>query len=663
MKTILVADSDSLILRLVYNTLASPEYQIVDASLVDEALRAMEEHDIDLALVDHAMIEDEPKLLTHLQAHRPDAKILLMVAPDEESREVDVVRAHGRLDKPFSPMALIRQVFALLGGGVDPEIAARPLHDLERQQLLLYARDLAKMRREDERKTKQLKAAHARLQEFEKMKDMFLALVSHELRTPLTVLKGNIHLLKRFLKGAEPGTKEERMVGFVGGLNTACERLENLVTDLMSYSSVRCGVEPFELRKIDMRVLLSSVIRDFESLAQAKLVTLEFKPEDQEMILMGDAGRLREAFSHLIKNAIYFNVPQGRVIVRCEAPDNMLAMSVTDTGPGVPPEERDRVFTPFYQAQDPLTRRVEGVGLGLAITRHIVESHGGQIWLAGELGQGTQVCVSIPASPPEYSEGEFAPKPPTEFEALLTQSVELQEGEVLEYARELYSAYDRERIRRRHVEDRNREMERTFLETLGALMRQINVRDMHQESHNDTVISIATEIARKIDPLLPKKKDFQLSLLLHDIGKIGVAESLLQKVGKLTREEHLLLRSHVNVGTELLESIEFLRPALATVRHHHERWDGKGYPDGLVGKEIPLGARIIAVADSFGAMVANRPYRRALPHIEARSQITKMSGTQYDPEVVEAFLQVYDRYGGVWPEAVLAPAGSNSIEE
>ncbi|CAN0264234.1 unnamed protein product, partial [Phaeothamnion confervicola] len=390
-----------------------------------------------------------------------------------------------------------------------------------------------------------------------------------------------------------------------------------------------------------MRVLLSSTLRDYESLAQTKLVSLEFHPAEKEMSLVGDAARLREAFSHLIKNAIYFNVPQGHVYVRCEVKGDTLSMSVTDTGPGVPPEERERVFAPFYQAQDLLTRHVEGVGLGLAITRHIVESHGGTIHLAGELGQGTQVCVNIPVSPPEYSEGEFAPKSPNEFEALLSEHVDIQDGETLEYARELYNAYDRERIRRRHVEDRNREMERTFVETMAALMRQIDVRDKHEESHNDRVVTIATEIARKIDPLLPAKKDFQLSLLLHDIGKIGIAESLLQKAGKLTREEHQILQSHVNVGADLLQSVDFLRPALATVRHHHERWDGKGYPDGLAGKEIPLWARILAVADSYDAMISDRPYRKALAPHEAKDEIEKKSGIQYDPEVVVAFLDIY----------------------
>ena len=306
MKTILVADSDSLIRRLVYNTLASPEYSIIDASFVDEALLATEQNEIDLILLDNTLVIEEPQLVTQLRAERPDCKIILMVNPDEEAREVDLEMVEGHLDKPFSPMMLMRMVFTMLGTAMDPEAPARPLHDLERQQLLLYARDLAKLRREDERKTKQLKAVNARLQEFEKMKDMFLALVSHELRTPLTVLKGNIHLLKRFLKGAEPGTKEERMVGFVQGLGSACERLENLVTDLMSYSSVRCGVEPFELRKVDLRTLITSVMRDFESLAQTKLVTLEFRPDGEDMTLLGDAGRLHEAFSHLIKNAIFF---------------------------------------------------------------------------------------------------------------------------------------------------------------------------------------------------------------------------------------------------------------------------------------------------------------------------------------------------------------------
>lgn len=636
-KRIAVATCDALVRRLIQNTLDSADYEIVEnLPGSDEAIH--------LILMDGNPLVADVEEYTRVRVQWTQTPFLFLWHPEEAPPTCLPWPEVETLNLPFSPMDLLKKVYAILGSDEPSNGALQPLHQLERQQLLLYAQDLARVRKEDDRKAQQLKAANAKLQEFEKMKDMFLALVSHELRTPLTVMKGNTHLLRRFLKDAEPGSREDKMAGFVGSLGLACERLENLVSDLMSYSSVRCGVEPFELRKVDLRSVLTTVLREHEGLAQTKLIHLEFIPDQVDTIMLGDSQRLKEAFSHLIKNAIYFNVPKGKVTVRCEKKDGQLLLSVTDTGPGVPPEERERVFAPFYQAQDLLTRRVEGVGLGLAITRHIIESHGGQIWLAGELGQGTQVWVSLPISPPDYTDSEFAPRPPDEFEALMSEH---QEVAALEYARELYSAYDRERLRRRHVEDRANELEKTFLETLAALMRQVDMRNHEQTSHNDKVVLIANEIARKIDPALPQSRDFQLSLLLHDVGKIGIAEKLLQKAGKLTNEETQLVRSHVQVGAEILGSIEFLRPALATVRHHHERWDGRGYPDGLSGVQIPLWARILSVADSFGAMITERPYRRALTLEQARLEIKSQSGSQYDPEVVSAFESIYDTIQGL----------------
>jgi HD-GYP domain-containing protein (c-di-GMP phosphodiesterase class II) len=154
---------------------------------------------------------------------------------------------------------------------------------------------------------------------------------------------------------------------------------------------------------------------------------------------------------------------------------------------------------------------------------------------------------------------------------------------------------------------------------------------------------VARCIARRIRPTILEDRNFTLALLLHDLGKIGVAEELLQKAERLTDEEWAIVRSHVEIGTRMLGNIQFLTPALATVRAHHERWDGRGYPDGLRGEEIPLGARIIAVADAFEAMTSDRPYRKGLSLEEARREIETHSGSQFDPLVVRGFLESWDK--------------------
>jgi len=127
---------------------------------------------------------------------------------------------------------------------------------------------------------------------------------------------------------------------------------------------------------------------------------------------------------------------------------------------------------------------------------------------------------------------------------------------------------------------------------------------------------------------------------LHDIGKIAVADDLLRKPGKLTVEEFEMMKQHVLKGAELVGNIPGLGPMLPIVRHHHERWDGHGYPDGLVGDKIPRVARIVAVADAFDAMTSNRPYRPAMLLSEAFSELVSQAGSHFDPGCIEAFLRL-----------------------
>jgi ribonuclease P protein subunit RPR2 len=148
---------------------------------------------------------------------------------------------------------------------------------------------------------------------------------------------------------------------------------------------------------------------------------------------------------------------------------------------------------------------------------------------------------------------------------------------------------------------------------------------------------------------------FEYGFLLHDIGKIGIPDAILQKPGPLTRAERRRMETHTVLGEQMLKGVAVLQGAgLSVVRSHHERWDGKGYPDGLSDGEIPLGARIFAVADALDAMTSHRPYRRALPWREARAEIVAQSGTQFDPGVVEAFCDTEDALAEVRRELAAA---------
>jgi putative nucleotidyltransferase with HDIG domain len=187
----------------------------------------------------------------------------------------------------------------------------------------------------------------------------------------------------------------------------------------------------------------------------------------------------------------------------------------------------------------------------------------------------------------------------------------------------------------------------TYGETLQALAGALDLRDNETAGHSERVMAYAVEIAIEMGCSKKQLHTIARGAILHDIGKIGTPDSILMKPGPLTVEERAVMETHVGVGYRLLHRIAFLVDAAEIVLAHHERFDGTGYPQGLSGADIPLGARIFAVADSLDAMISDRPYRRALTFAAAREEIMRESGKQFDPDVVSAFLAIEE---GIWPE-------------
>lgn len=183
-----------------------------------------------------------------------------------------------------------------------------------------------------------------------------------------------------------------------------------------------------------------------------------------------------------------------------------------------------------------------------------------------------------------------------------------------------------------------------YLNTLKALGAMVDAFDWHTERHSERVRDFALAVARKMN--LPQKdlKTIEYAAYIHDIGKVGVDLSIIRKPEKLTEEEWRQIIKHPLLGANIAERMEMLRNLSPLIMHHHERYDGKGYPDGLRSESIPLGARILAVADAYEAMTADRPYRRALSKEIAIGEIKKYSGQQFDPKIVEAFLEVVDDF-------------------
>jgi putative nucleotidyltransferase with HDIG domain len=173
-------------------------------------------------------------------------------------------------------------------------------------------------------------------------------------------------------------------------------------------------------------------------------------------------------------------------------------------------------------------------------------------------------------------------------------------------------------------------------------------RDRGTDAHSQRIVQLAEATTRKLGGSEEEQHLIRLAALLHDIGKIGIPDAILHKPGPLTAEEWTIMRRHPEIGRQILEEAGgIFRPLAAIVAAHHERWDGKGYPVGLAGEEIPLAARILSVVDSYDAMISHRPYRIPFSMRDARAELQRGAGGQYDPCVVEAFLAVLNEQGGL----------------
>ena len=194
------------------------------------------------------------------------------------------------------------------------------------------------------------------------------------------------------------------------------------------------------------------------------------------------------------------------------------------------------------------------------------------------------------------------------------------------------------------------EQQKAYEATVGALCQAVETKDLYTRGHSDRVSRGSVMIAREIGMRGERVEAIRYAGMLHDVGKLGVPTKVLQKTGKLTEEEYAAIQLHPMRGLDIVREIGFLDEALAGIMHHHERIDGRGYPMGLAGDEIPEFARVLAVADAFDSMTSTRSYRGARPVAEAIEELRKWSGTQFDPAFVDAFVAALKREGWQRPE-------------
>jgi response regulator RpfG family c-di-GMP phosphodiesterase len=224
-----------------------------------------------------------------------------------------------------------------------------------------------------------------------------------------------------------------------------------------------------------------------------------------------------------------------------------------------------------------------------------------------------------------------------------------QGDELLLYARDLRHLLEVERGQRELLQN-------AYMQTVSALASALESKDTGTGAHSQRVQSYATALAQAVgDSALTVDESTRYGFLLHDVGKIGIPDRILRKPGPLSPAERRRIQTHTVLGEAMLSGVAFLQgQGLKIVRSHHERWDGRGYPDALFEEEIPLGARVFAVADALDAMTSHRPYRRGLDWQTARTEILAQSARQFDPEIVDAFQEIEHQLRSIRSEVAAA---------
>ncbi len=200
--------------------------------------------------------------------------------------------------------------------------------------------------------------------------------------------------------------------------------------------------------------------------------------------------------------------------------------------------------------------------------------------------------------------------------------------------------YEEVNVLKRKIQKLSERVDRVVLESIFAFSKSLEARDYYTAEHAEKMVSIALRMGKEIGLNQEMLNNLERGAMLHDIGKIGIADSILRKKAKLSAEEYLIIKLHPKIGAEIMRSIHFLKDVVPAVLHHHEKWDGTGYPSGLKGAEIPLPARIVAICDAYQALTSDRPYRKAFPKKQALDILKKEAGVNFDKDLVEVLVRL-----------------------
>jgi PAS domain S-box-containing protein len=447
----------------------------------------------------------------------------------------------------------------------------------------------------------------------EHQKNAFINIAAHELRTPLTAVRGFMELLAN--SAQDQLTPDQKKL--LNNVQRGGALLQKLINELLQFAELYSGdLEQGGVSSFTLDSLLHDIVNELQSQAIERQVEIKRHLPSEKILLTTDLRLLHTALYQLILNGVNFNQPNGQVVISAWPNGENLTIEVANTGRGIPQTELEQIFQPFYQVEEHQTRRIGGLGLGLALVRRALSQLGGQIDIASKLDQGATFTLTIPRQK-QPEDGELRH---------LQLELEASQRQSFQYAQ--------------HIRDLKEQMQRHFLATLQMITDLMEARDKYTHGHSQRVTATAVAIAQQLNFSPHALRQLETAGWLHNIGKLTAPDTLLNKEGALTASEYEQIKEYFLLGRRILEPLEFLDGLIPIAFGYYERWDGQGYPDGLAGEEIPLGGRILAVANAYHAMISPRSYREARSSREALDIIAADAGRQWDPEVTRLFLEM-----------------------
>jgi response regulator RpfG family c-di-GMP phosphodiesterase len=358
------------------------------------------------------------------------------------------------------------------------------------------------------------------------------------------------------------------------------------------------------------------------------------------------------------------HVPRRRILVVDDDPSLRLLLRTTlaadefeleEVASAEEAGEAARFWRPSVVLLDVTLPGMDGVAFAKQLTTQPVYGNptvilltGADLTTAEARAAGARAILRKPFSPLELI--RLIDEVEERRDDLLVGEMEADAEQLLVYARDLNRMIEVERRQRRLLQN-------AYRQTVAALADALEAKDRQTGLHAQRVQHYALTLTEGVDPQLLDDPSLEYGFVLHDIGKIGVPNEVLEKQEALTSDEWQLIQAHPTIGADILGDVTLLQGhGIDVVRSHHERWDGTGYPDGLAGEDIPLGARIFALADTLDAMTSDRPYRRALSWDRATEEILGQTGRQFDPQVVRAFSVRERRLRRIYAELSVAAA-------